>query len=235
VYLLNPPGEEALYDEYYGEEAPDPADYRVDGPRPALAELAAINEQRVRALEKHKPSGTLLDIGCGRGYFLATARDHGFEVYGTDVTERPVAFARTAFRVDAEVRTLAELTATNRRFDVITLWHVLEHFVDPFAALREVRGLLADGGLCLAEVPNLHSLKFLLAREKWEGGNHPRYHRTFFTARTLGRAFSETGFSMVKRLPLSYRIPGRSPIYEMAKRGLNTFALDAFLAVAAWR
>jgi SAM-dependent methyltransferase len=235
VYLRNPPPEEALYDDYYGEAAPNPADYRVDGPRPALAELAAINQQRVAALKERKPAGSLLDIGCGRGYFLATARDAGYGVVGTDVTERPVAYARQAFNVPAEVSTLAELSSSGRRFDVVTMWHVLEHFVDPFAELERVHALLEDDGLCVVEVPNLRSLKFLLARDKWQGGNHPLFHRTFFTAQTLAEAFVDTGFTRVERLRLSYRIPGRNPIYEAAKRALNVVALDAFLAVAAWR
>jgi SAM-dependent methyltransferase len=235
VYLRNPPPEEALYDEYYGVEDPDPADYRVDGPVPALAELSAINSQRVDALEARKSAGTVLDVGCGRGYFLATARHRGFDVLGIDVTERPVDYARRAFRVPAAVRTLDGILADGRRFDAVTLWHVLEHFEDPFAALREVRALLNADGVCLVEVPNLNSLKFLLARQKWEGGNHPLYHRTFFTAHTLKRAFVEAGFAKVERLQLSYRIPNRSPAYEAFKRALNVFALDAFLTVAAWR
>jgi 2-polyprenyl-3-methyl-5-hydroxy-6-metoxy-1,4-benzoquinol methylase len=51
--------------------------------------------------------------------------------------------------------------------------HVLEHFVNPYEVLAQIRSLLKNGGVCVIEVPNLRSLKFMLAKTKWKGGNHP--------------------------------------------------------------
>lgn len=234
TYLGNPPPEERLYEDYYGGPEPGPEEYRPGSPVPRLAELHAINEQRIARIEQIRPAGRLLDIGCGRGHFLRTARDHGYRVAGVDVSERAVRYARSAFGLDASVETLDGLVARPDRFEVLTLWHVLEHFADPFEALRKMRLLLVPGGVLFVEVPNLHSLKFLLARQKWAGGNHPLYHRTFFSNRTLKRALLENGFSRAIRLRISYHVPGRSGGYEAVKALLNAGALDAFLDYAAW-
>jgi len=235
VYLGNPPHDGLVYEQYYESRESDVREYHGHSNDAVLAELFAINSQRIARLKKIKPSGRLLDIGCGRGYFLKTARDNGYEVHGIDISEKAIAYAQQGFNLSVKVGTIDQSVGMEKPFDVVTLWHVLEHFVDPYKSLQLSRALLADDGICVAEVPNLLSLKFLMARHKWEGGNHPLYHRTFFTAHTLREAFLKAGFSDVLRIKLSYRIPGRSRTYERAKVALNLVGMDAFLAVVARR
>lgn len=234
VFLGNPPPEEALYEEYYSSEEPREDEYRIGSQNPRMRELFAINAQRIKRIHRLKPDGSLLDIGCGRGYFLRTATELGYRTYGIDVSEKAVAYAGRVFDVRADVRSMENLLETGEQFDVITLWHVLEHFVDPFAALRQIRQLLRPDGLCIVEVPNVRSMKFLLSRTKWEGGNHPLYHRTFFSAKTLQAALEDSGFSDVRRMRWSYDAPGMKRPYWYLKHGLNWIAMDAFLDVVAW-
>ena len=229
VYLANPPDESSLYEEYHSRAQATVDGYRIDSPDRRLAELCAINEQRIEMIRQVQPDGRLLDLGCGRGFFMKTAAESGFQVSGVDVSKEAATFARTTLGLAASTDTLDQLVARRERFTVITAWHVLEHFMNPVATLQAIRSLLVDGGFCFVEVPNLNSLKFILARAKWEGGNHPLYHRSFFTRSTLGQVFRRAGFSDVRRVPLSYRIPGRARIYESGKQLLNILALDAFL------
>lgn len=233
VYLANPPDHDQMYEEYYESAEPEAQKYHDNSGDPALAELFAINTQRISRIKKIKPDGLLLDVGCGRGTFLKTARDHGFTVRGVDISERAIAYAQKEFGLKATVGSIDDLVKQDQRFDVITLWHVLEHFLDPLESLAQARSLLNNAGICVIEVPNLHSLKFILAKRKWEGGNHPLYHRTFFTALTLRRALLKAGFSDPRRLKLSYRIPQRSTMYEGFKAALNLVGMDAFLAFVA--
>ena len=235
VYLGNPPDEGLIYEQYYESSEPDGRKYRANSDDPFLAELHAINTQRSARIAEIKPSGRLLDVGCGRGNFLTIARDYGFDVHGIDISERAVAYARKQFNLKVDVATLDDLARTHNRFDVITLWHVLERFPDPFKHLHQVRSLLKEGGICVIEVPNLNSLKFRIASHKWHGGNHPLYHRTFFSTGTLRHALARTGFSEAHRLRPTYRIRGRSKIYEGFKAGLNVVGMDAFLAFVARR
>ena len=142
VYLGNPPhsgrdpGEEALYEAYHAGPEHSTASYRADGPDAGLRELYALNEQRVAVLKQLGAQGRLLDVGCGRGYFLETARRFGFEASGIDVSARAVQYARTAFSVPATTQTVEDLQAAGDTYAVITLWHVLEHFIDPFSTLQ---------------------------------------------------------------------------------------------------
>lgn len=229
VYLANPPDEPTLYEEYHARTQAAVDSYRSDSHDKNLAELYAINAQRMAMVMSAKSSGKLLDIGCGRGFFMKTARESGFQVSGIDVSNNAVGYARDILGLVVSTDSLDQLISRREQFDLITAWHVLEHFIDPIGTLRSIRTLLAENGICFVEVPNLNSLKFQLARNKWEGGNHPLYHRSFFTSGTLHRAFLNAGFSAVKRLQLSYRIPGRSAAYGAGKRLLNALSLDAFL------
>jgi 2-polyprenyl-3-methyl-5-hydroxy-6-metoxy-1,4-benzoquinol methylase len=233
VYLDNPPEDGDRYENYFAGPTPDARKYQTNSPDPLLAELYAINQQRIACVKGIKGAGKLLDIGCGRGYFLKTASDCEYTARGIDISKAAVAYAQENFHLIVSVGTIDDQVTGQELFDIITLWHVLEHFADPFMALRQARMLLRHGGICVVEVPNLHSLKFLTAKQKWEGGNHPFYHRTFFTAHTLRRALVHTGFHDVRRLRLSYRVPGRSRMYEALKIALNLVGMDAFLAFVA--
>lgn len=235
VFLGNPPDEDTLYEHYHENTHIDFSEYTTHSRNSHIAELYAINEQRVNQILQLKPSGKLLDIGCGRGYFLKTAANHGFDVHGIDISGTAVQYASEKFLLRATCETLDDLLRSSKRYDIITLWHVLEHFLDPYTYLSKVNKLLNDLGICVIEVPNLRSLKFMLSRQKWKGGNHPLYHRTFFTSKTLQNALMRTGFSQFKRIRLSYSIPDRNHAYEILKSGLNVFALDAFLNFIAFK
>ena len=235
VFSGNLHNEELLYEAYHDTTREKFDDYSQHSNNAHIAELYAINEQRVAALSKWKSTGEMLDIGCGRGYFLSTATRHGFQARGIDVSENAAHYAREQFGLQVTTRNIQNLINHNTRFDVITLWHVLEHFENPFLQLTKIKSLLSRSGVCIIEVPNIHSLKFMLAKNKWTGGNHPRYHRSFFSSKTLRRALAEAGFSQVKRLQLSYRIPHRNTAFEVTKSALNIFALDSFLCFAATR
>lgn len=217
VYLANPPPPESLYREYY-------APIRTQDPV-----LTRINARRVALLRRIRPAGRLLDVGCGTGAFLSAAKEAGYDVMGIDIAERALGICRER-GLTVRSGTLAGETGRAALYDIVTLWHVLEHFLDPYQELRRVNRLLQPGGLCLIEVPNLAGLKFRLSRVKWRGGDHPRYHRTFFTRRTLGVALFETGFVRTRFLHPGYGngVPARA-----LKTALSRLAMDSFLTCAA--
>lgn len=222
VYLANPPDETRLYDEYYNTE-PNRNDPQRD----------AIMAARAGYLHQLNPGLRLLDIGCGPGWFISAAKSSGFDVHGVDVAAGAVAYATEHLNVHATTETVQELVHQKREYDVVTLWHVLEHFYDPVAELKQIRELLSPDGLIAIEVPNLNSLKFRLSASPWQGGNHPLYHRTFFTAQTLSRIIEKAGYHSVQIRRLNYTLPGRSAILEATKRVLNHVGLDSFIFVTA--
>lgn len=116
---------------------------RRDAYRRRLARLAGAFPAR----------GTLLDVGLASGEFALMAQQDGWQVAGLDVSASACDLARTQ-GVRAWAGALEEIDFSGERFDVIHLSHVFEHFVDPPAALRVMRGLMAPGSLLLIEVPN---------------------------------------------------------------------------------
>src|SRR4051794_14216679 len=138
---------------------PRPAPPRAPPAAPVLDRSA-----RGRLALLGAPRGSLLDVGAGRGRFVAAARRAGWDASGIEPSARGVAAASSAYGVALERRTLAEAAGA---FDVVSLWHVLEHLDDPGAAIAQARALLAPGGMLLIGVPNLGSAQAQIGRDRW--------------------------------------------------------------------
>jgi len=228
VFLDNLPDESEIYEDYF-EQTIYSKDYTKFSKEKFLAEIYAINEQRLYYIRKLKIKGSILDIGCGTGLFLKTASNYGFDVTGIDVSNVAIKNAREQFGINADRKLISDLNPSDMQFDVITLWHVLEHLVNPLDDLKKIRTMLKPDGVLFIEVPNLNSAKFRLSGRKWQGGNHPLYHRSFFTGRNLREMLLRSGFKTVKRLNISYNVPGRNFLYTKSKELFNIFAMDSFL------
>jgi SAM-dependent methyltransferase len=138
------------------------------------------------------PTGRLLDVGAGKGHFLAAARGRGWDVVGVELSEASARRARATYGLEMLVGDVLEIELAGS-FDVITLWHVLEHVADPGALLDRVRGLLAPGGRLVVSVPNNRSFQARLFGEHWfhiDEANH-LFH---FTPRSLAMLLLRRGF-----------------------------------------
>ncbi len=231
VFLANPAppeNEQENYESYF--KSSQLADYTKDSSDAAIREAWRINEQRIAWVKQFTAGGRLLDIGCGRGFFLSHARKNGFDVRGVEISVSAAKYASEHFGVPVHICNLDVENNMDESYDVVTLWHVLEHFHDPRAVLENVRRLLKPGGRLFIEVPNLNSLKFRLSTpgRRWQGGNHPRYHRSFFTRKTLRRVLQTCGFDIDNTPPVNYDLQS-NPAVRRAKHCLNAFHLDSFL------
>ncbi len=151
---------------------------------------------RARQIEsKHKP-GKVLDIGCGRGLLLNKLRERGWEPRGTELSEEAAAYARQKLRLPVSTRALQDLHFPDEEFDLVILWHVLEHVTAPRAMLKEVSRILKPGGILLVAVPNFGSWEARRSGRGWFHLDVPR-HLTHFTPRTLQRSLEMVGLSLV--------------------------------------
>jgi 2-polyprenyl-3-methyl-5-hydroxy-6-metoxy-1,4-benzoquinol methylase len=144
--------------------------------------------------------GTLLDIGSGTGHFASAMKSAGWNVKGIEINAKAREFSRTKSGLDVispdEISTLEKGI-----FDAITLWHVLEHFHDPFGYASDIMKLLKPGGICVVALPNSSSFDASYYKEYWAAYDVPR-HLWHFNPDTF-RVFSDkTGFKTIKLLTL---------------------------------
>jgi SAM-dependent methyltransferase len=138
-------------------------------------------------------------VGCGAGTFLArVARETGARVHGVDFKDLSGLPWMTG--VSFHLGTLAQQDFGTTRFDLITMWHFLEHDYDPLETLRRARSLLAPGGRLIVEVPRLDSLSFRLFRERWPGLQAPQ-HTLLLDARTFPALLERAGLKVLQHLP----------------------------------
>lgn len=137
--------------------------------------------------------GRLLDFGCGGGGFLKRMADQGWQVTGLDAAVGAVRQVQEELGLKALVGSLPHPELRPGSFDVVTMWHSLEHVHRPLPILREAFRLLVPGGKLVVATPNIESLPFYWFGSSWFGLDLPR-HLTHFTPRTLGAMLGTAGF-----------------------------------------
>jgi hypothetical protein len=145
----------------------------------------------------------LLDIGTGDGEFLDVARAAGYDVVGTEPSATGAGLA-SARGHDVRTGTLEEIDFGDRRFDLVTVWHVLEHVSRPGNFLLRAHRLLRPGGLLFVAVPNEEWI-LLPRRLRWYSSRHPlprlvtgeEIHLTHFQPPTLKGALCRAGFEPI--------------------------------------
>jgi 2-polyprenyl-6-hydroxyphenyl methylase/3-demethylubiquinone-9 3-methyltransferase len=120
-------------------------------------------ERWLAALERHRAPGTMLDVGCGTGLFLATARRRGWRVTGIDANAEATAWAREHFGLEVRTGEFSAFETNGRGFDAITMWDIIEHSRDPLGLLMAARRALAPGGMLALSTPNRRSMLDVVA------------------------------------------------------------------------
>jgi SAM-dependent methyltransferase len=190
----------------YGEGYHDGDDgFFVDTDLPGLhAYLQRAYRQRLDVVHRvAAPPGRLLDVGCGRGDFLVSARDAGWQVTGVELVASAAATARERHGLDVRAGRVEDAGLEQASYDVVCALHVVEHVPDVGALLAQLAGLVRPGGHVVVEVPNFGSL---LRRTQRGGWQHlrPREHVTHFTAPTLDAALRRAGLRPVVTASPSY-------------------------------
>jgi len=111
--------------------------------------------EKVKSYIKQK--GTLLDIGCGCGEFLSFAKKDGWSVYGTEISPFASEYISKTYKIDISIGNLEDISYPSGFFDVITIWHVLEHLTNPRKTLQEVSRIIKKNGLLVIAVPNFRN------------------------------------------------------------------------------
>lgn len=176
---------------WYASAPPDAA-YLAESPGRSRAAAGVL-----RAIEKHRKPGMLLDVGCGPGLLLAEARKRGWSVAGIEPSawaidaagQLGVAAAVTRATVDALS------AAPPGSADAITLIDVIEHVRHPHALIRTCATILRNGGVLAIATPNIGSAVARMLGKRWYC-IHPA-HLHYFTHASLSQVLTRHGFRVV--------------------------------------
>lgn len=167
-----------------------------------------VMAKKAAPILRHKRKGKILDVGCGDGSLLKYMQELGWQTYGVEFHDVSARYAREVLGLNVFSGKLAEADYPEGTFDVITLFHVLEHLADPLKALEKIYALLAQHGVLLIEVPNFGGFEAQIFRSKWARVAAP-LHLYHFTPRTLELVLKKSGFTPV-------RLEFVSPAYKYA-------------------
>lgn len=157
-----------------------------------LRQSASDDDRRFKQFRRRIENTSILDFGCGAGGFLSRARNVASRVCGVEIESRLASFFH-----DNALDVRQNIDEFEETFDIITLFHVLEHFPDPIALLRQLSEKLKPGGQIIVEVPN--SDDALLTLYQCDAFSHFTYwscHLFLFNAVTLSAAAQKAGLSV---------------------------------------
>lgn len=145
--------------------------------------------------------GRALDVGCAAGFCMQALRERGFEVHGVEVSPAIAAHAIERLRFETvHVGTLDTAPFPEAWFDLITMWDVIEHVVDPRALLRRARALLKPGGKLVVETQDIDSVFARALGPRWHHYKHAE-HIYHFNRSTLRTLLGQAGFEVQAMTP----------------------------------
>jgi 2-polyprenyl-3-methyl-5-hydroxy-6-metoxy-1,4-benzoquinol methylase len=175
-------------------------------------------------------SGSLLDVGSGTGHFASVMKKSGWQVKGVEINEKARKFSATS--LDLEVIAPELISGLeSESFDCVTMWHVLEHFHDPFRYISEIKRLIKPGGFCLIALPNSGSYDANYYRQTWAAFDVPR-HLWHFDPVTFGNFAGQSGLKLERQLVLPFDVFYISALSEKYKG--SHWPLITGLTRAAW-
>lgn len=181
------------YQEMYGENYyRGKAEYSYRDERLLEKFDSYVWDARIRNIQKFKPRGNFLDIGCSFAGFLNRARLHGYTPYGVEVSEYSSKFARKR-GIEVHTGNFVDLQLPANFFDVITLIEVIEHLDHPRKVFDELTRIIKPGGLLVIQTANFSGRQ---ARQHQQ--NYHYYlpgHIYYYSLSNLQLALQQRGFS----------------------------------------
>lgn len=198
----------------------------------AMDKHDADKDDIVRKYVDLGPTSAVLDIGCAVGTFLQRLRKrYGSEVVGVDFKDLS---AHPALKgIEFHCGTFGDANVGSKRFDLVTMWHFLEHDYTPLATLRKAGEVVKPSGKIVIEVPRLDSVSFALYKDRWPGLQAPQ-HTILFDKKTLHATVEKAGLRVVDYLPYGafppYFYLFTGAVFRLRKgKGLNAIMRKAMV------
>lgn len=172
----------------------------------------------ISQIKEFNPGRNLLDIGCDKGFFLDEARRWGFEVTGVEPMVSNSEYGR-----NLGIHIVNSMDKLESKFDVVTMWHSLEHFPNPKDALKNIHDYMNASSLIFIRVPAFDSIWSKLLGAKWIWFQ-PENHYFHYTNQSLGKLLNESGFQL-ERIAIQY---ANNRFTKKMNNLLNSFFRYAF-------
>jgi 2-polyprenyl-3-methyl-5-hydroxy-6-metoxy-1,4-benzoquinol methylase len=143
---------------------------------------------------------SVLDFGCGTGEFLKVAKSNGWITMGMEPSDFARRQADTTIAQDIKA-SLLEVTSDNKKFDAITLWHVLEHVENLNTTLQTLKDLLEQSGIIFIAVPNYTSWDGAHYEKQWAGYDVPR-HLWHFSTKSMNHLLEKHSLKLARIIPM---------------------------------
>jgi len=183
-------------------------------------------KNKVNLINVQSQKGKLLDIGAGTGDFLVAAKKNGWQITGVEPNEKAQTIA-----IAKGVNFAANLSdLENYSFDVITMWHVLEHVPNLDDYIIELKRLLKPNGTILVAVPNFKSFDANYYGRFWAAFDVPR-HIWHFSKTAIEKIFAEKEMKLVEVLPMKFDSFYVSLLSEKYKTGKMNFIKAFFVGL----
>lgn len=153
--------------------------------------------------------GNLLDVGCGKGFFLKLAQEDGWKVFGTDISKSAIKYGKEILGLNILECELADARFERSYFDVVTLFNVLDQIYNPLETLKEVSGLIKPNGLLVLRLVNINFHLFIhyiynrfLKKDNLKSPTQEPtvFHIYMFSPKIIKRLLKENGFNRIKVL-----------------------------------
>lgn len=196
VFSITAPSEQkvrALYQEGYFRS------WGLDDPsfHSALRDLKTQTfRKHLKRLMSFTTPGEVLDVGCAMGFFMEVAVEEGWSAWGVEVSEEAARIAQRRFGDRVFHGVLSEAKFPDGRFDLVVMFDVIEHIVDPNEILREASRVLKSGGLLMITTPDIGSLSAKAMGKTWTHFKASE-HLCFFNRRTIKSFLAHWGFSVL--------------------------------------
>ncbi len=159
-------------------------------------------DKKYRLVLKYINKGKILDIGCGTGELLKKFKNNGWDAIGIEPDSDAREFAKTKNKI--EVFDLNELEKFgDKKFDVISMWHVLEHVPNPNQRIDIIKKILKPGGIIIIAVPNIESKDFLHYKKFWAGLDVPR-HLYHFSSKSISNLIRKYNLKIIEEVPMKF-------------------------------
>ena len=141
--------------------------------------------------ENKRNTNRILDIGCGHGFFLEVAKERGWEVYGTELSDKAIEDCENK-GIQMHKGPIHEDTFEENTFDVVVSIEMIEHINYPTDYVKTIQRILRKGGQCYITTPNFNSLLRYYLKDKYDVIEYPN-HLCYYTKKTISSLFKEHG------------------------------------------